>query len=304
MNWSEHFQSPYFLERTRVAIMQPEFLPLIRNWCGVQNGSSILDVGCGSGFFSRVLASGNEKVKVTGIDLDAGLIEYAQKETNDNPDITFLQGNALALPFDDCSFDAVTSHTFLTSVSDPDLAVKEMLRVLKPGGVLSCVVAMNFTNAVSSPGYYPKECTWYKEFTLLHNKLWRAYEIVDPSLSYAQGIKASETPHLFVKHGLLEISAYPLGKLFSFSNCARSIEDRLKWLSLYQRSEEERLDSCMKLSLMQDFFSDAEALRYKELLEQKCAYLRENAGENAIWEWDGGVNMLVRGIKCREEKTC
>ncbi len=277
--------------------MQPEFVPLIRNWCGVRDGASILDVGCGSGFFSRVLISGEENVKVTGLDLDEGLIEYAQNETRDNPDISFVQGNALSLPFEDGSFDAVTSHTFLTSVSDPDKAVDEMLRVLKPGGVLSCVVAMNFLSSVASQGYYPKECTWLKEFQLLYNKLWRAYEIVDPALSYARGLSACETPHLFVRHGLIEICAYPIGKLFSFSNAARTLDDRLKWLSLYQRSEEERLDACMKLPKMTDFFSTEDALRYKELLKKKCDYLRENAGENSIWEWDGGANMLIRGIK-------
>ena len=301
MSWSEYFQSPYFLERTRIAIMQPEYTPLIRNWCGVKDGVSILDVGCGSGFFTRLLGSGEEDVRLTGVDLDPYLLEYAEKESVNNSRINYVHANALSLPFEDGTFDAVTSHTFLTSVSNPDKSVREMLRVLKPGGILSCVVAMSFENAAASPGYYPKECTWHDEFVLLYNKLWRAYEIVDPALSYAGGLKSSETPRFFATHGLKEISAYPIGKLFSFSNAARSEEDRLKWLSLYKRSEEERLTACMSHPKMHDYFSDREAARYKELLSEKCKYLESHIGENAIWEWYGGVNMLVRGIKSEEK---
>ncbi len=303
MNWSDHFQSPYFLERTRIAIFSPEYTPLIRNWCGVKDDVSILDVGCGSGFFSRVLASGDENIRVTGVDLDPGLIEYAKEEAKGDPRMEFIQCDACRLPFKDHEFDAVTSHTFLTSVNDPDRAMEEMIRVLKPGGFLSGVVAMNFENAASSPGHYPDECFWHREFELLYHKLWRAYELIDPAVNYAGGIKPSETPHFFAKHGLLDISAYPIGKMFSFSNAARSEKDRLNWLDLYKKSEEERLVSYMKLPGMADLFSQAEAKRYKELLDEKCDYLRHHLGENSIWEWSGGVNMLVRGIKKKKTEN-
>ncbi len=301
MSWSDHFQSPYYLERTRTAIYQPEYFPLIRKWCGVGENKRILDVGCGSGFFSRVLASGNENVSVMGIDLDKGLIEYARTKAKDLPGMDFFEGDALHLPFKDREFDAVTSHTFLTSVNDPAGALKEMIRVLKPGGILSCIVAMNFENACSSPGHYPGECTWHKEFELLYHKLWRAYELIDPVSNYAGGLKPSETPGFFAEHGLLEVSAYPIGKLFSFSNEARTRQDRLEWLTLYKKSEEERLKAYMSLPGMRSLFSPDEAGRYMELLDEKCRYLKDHIGENRIWEWSGGVNMLVRGIKNSEE---
>lgn len=275
----------------------PEYIPLIRNLCGVGEGVSILDAGCGSGFFSRVLASGDENIRVTGVDLDGGLIGYAKKESEGDPRMEFLQADVCSLPFKDSEFDGVTSHTFLTSVNDPDRAMKEMIRVLKPGGILSCIVAMNFEDSASSPGYYPAECGFYREFELLYRKLWRAYEMIDPAANYAGGLKSVETPHFFAEHGLLEVSAYPIGKLFSFSNAARSKEDRLKWLSLYEASEIERLDSYMRLPGMTDLFPLDESKRYKELLKEKCDYLRQNIGENMIWEWSGGVNMLVKGIK-------
>ena len=56
------------------------------------------------------------------------------------------------------------------------------------------------------------------------------------------------------------------------------------------------LDAYMELSEMQELVTEEQAARYKDLLRQKCDFLRSDLTENRIWEWSGGANMLVTGI--------
>ena len=104
----------------------------------------MLDVGCGTGYFTRLLSSGDEGVKATGIDLEEDFIKYAPKEAKERGlSIDFMVGDALFLSFEDNTFDAVTSHTFFTSIHDPKKAMAEMIRVTKPGGMISSVTPMS-----------------------------------------------------------------------------------------------------------------------------------------------------------------
>lgn len=95
----------------------------------------LLDVGCGSGWSSYVFSKlGYETV---GVDLNPEAFEPAI-----TPNLTLREGSALALPFSDNSFDIVATYQMIEHVPDPQLAVLEMLRVLKPNGIL-CIVSPN-----------------------------------------------------------------------------------------------------------------------------------------------------------------
>lgn len=91
----------------------------------------ILDVAAGTGASSAALAScGSE---VVACDLSEGMIEVGRQR---HPDIEFVQGDAMSLPFEDDSFDAVTISYGLRNIPDPALALREMSRVVRPGGRL------------------------------------------------------------------------------------------------------------------------------------------------------------------------
>ena len=81
-----------------------------------------LEVGCGRGAFQDVVED------YTGLDLSRSVRSYFHKP--------FVQGTATKLPFDDDEFDGLWSIAVLEHVSTPELALQEMRRVLKPGGVL------------------------------------------------------------------------------------------------------------------------------------------------------------------------
>ena len=99
-----------------------------------------------------------------------------------------------------------------------------------------------------------------------------------------------------ILQGMEQVSVYPIGHLASLSNAAMSAEDKLRWIELYRASEINKLDAFMELPEMQELFSPEQAARYRELVDQKCSFLRSDLTENRIWDWRGNTNLLVTGV--------
>ena len=106
----------------------------------VKPGSHVLDVCCGTAKLSMQLADAvGREGKVTGLDFSENMIEVGKKNISSHPlkdNITLIQGNAMDLPFGDEQFDTVTVSWGLRNVPDLEIALNEMIRVLKPGGKL------------------------------------------------------------------------------------------------------------------------------------------------------------------------
>lgn len=95
-------------------------------------GGSALDVACGSGKLTAELAKvAGPKGRVVGLDFSPQMLEVARR---DHPGIDFSEGDALNLPFEDGGFDASTIAFGLRNLSDPVRGMREMLRVIRPGG--------------------------------------------------------------------------------------------------------------------------------------------------------------------------
>lgn len=107
--------------------------------------SHILDVATGTGDFAIQLHKSLQPCKVTGIDLSNGMMDVARckvKQHGLDGDISFRQADCLALPFDDDTFDAVTVAFGVRNFEHIDRGYSEMLRVLRPGGIV-CVVELS-----------------------------------------------------------------------------------------------------------------------------------------------------------------
>ncbi len=296
--WSVYFQNPEFLERTRMFLISEEMKPLVHRWCGVKAGIRMLDVGAGTGYFTRFLASGEQKITAVGLDRDENFVAYARRKACEQGlNIEYVVGDALALPFEDQSFDLVVSHTFFTSIPDPDTAMAEMKRVLRPGGMIAAITCMDFDPEVQEAGRYPADCTWVEDFNRLFYKFYDACFEIDPLEPRMDGASPALMPRFFAESGLKEVSAYPLGKLFSLSNAVVSEKEKLEYLDLYQQSEEKKLDVFMALPEMAAYFTKEEAEEYRRLIREKCDWRRKNLQENTVWEWMGGCNLLVTGRK-------
>jgi demethylmenaquinone methyltransferase/2-methoxy-6-polyprenyl-1,4-benzoquinol methylase len=112
-------------------------------------GAIILDVACGTGDLSLTLSE-TTGARVVGTDFCRPMLEIAARKTgNRNPTIQLIEGDALRLPFLDCSFEAVTIAFGLRNLSDVERGLAELLRVLKPGGH---VAVLEFSKPVV-PGF-------------------------------------------------------------------------------------------------------------------------------------------------------
>ena len=104
-------------------------------------GDVVLDVACGPGNFTRRLVEHVEDSGlVVGIDASTTMLTQGVRET-DVPNVIYVRGDALDLPFLDAGFDAVCCFAALYLFSDPMRAVAEMERVLQPGGRIAILTS-------------------------------------------------------------------------------------------------------------------------------------------------------------------
>ena len=108
------------------------FLPLLKP------GMSLLDCGCGPGSITTGLGEAVSPGKVVGVDMNAGQIEFAIKLARERgiQNVRFEAASAYQLPFPDESFDAVFSHALFEHLGEPEAALHEIRRVLRPGGLV------------------------------------------------------------------------------------------------------------------------------------------------------------------------
>jgi SAM-dependent methyltransferase len=102
----------------------------------LESGLSVLDCGCGPGSITLGIAERVAPGQVIGIDAGPSQIELATARGTSVPNVSFKVADCYRLPFDNSTFDRVFSHALLEHLAEPDRAVREMWRVLKPGGVV------------------------------------------------------------------------------------------------------------------------------------------------------------------------
>ena len=97
-----------------------------------QPGDSVVDIGCGPGFYVAALAE--QAANVTGIDPSASMLALAARRTEAHGNVTLLQAEAIPLPLEDASMDRALSVQVFEYVADVSSALAEIHRVLRPGG--------------------------------------------------------------------------------------------------------------------------------------------------------------------------
>lgn len=123
----------------------------------VKEGTRALDVCCGTGDWTLSLAEAVGKSgDVIGLDFSKNMLSVAEdkKNTSQLNQIEFVHGNAMELPFADHSFDYVTIGFGLRNVPDYMTVLKELYRVVKPGGMVVCLETSQPTMIGFRQGYY------------------------------------------------------------------------------------------------------------------------------------------------------
>lgn len=129
-----------------------DFLELMAKRWNLSDVRTLLDVGCGQCHWTRIVSQFLPKgAEVTAVDSDPKWAKESEKlqEFFAEREISFRveQADVLDLPFADHSFDAVTCQTVLIHIKNPLEALREMKRVLKPGGILFCAEPNNLTHS-------------------------------------------------------------------------------------------------------------------------------------------------------------
>jgi SAM-dependent methyltransferase len=136
-------------EQLHVPALFEQWAPVVLDAATPNEGDRVLDVACGTGVLARNAKSRlGGACSVTGLDAAKGMLTIARSL---DPSIDWRQGLAESLPFDDAEFEVVVSQFGLMFFQDQPGAIREMLRVLAPGGRLAVAVWDSLNNAEAYP---------------------------------------------------------------------------------------------------------------------------------------------------------
>lgn len=179
--------------------------------------------------------------------------------------------------------------------------LNELLRVCKTGGTVSCIVATNQIQPFHWQGDYPFDGA--RRLQELYDKEEKIY--FDHIHNHSDLLQSDEwscvrTPKLFDTCGLKNIHIYPMGTSICYSDTQYPLEYRKRlietgisqetsWISeRFTRSEEK----------YNEFgFTKPEVVELLDLLKKKQDYLLQNLETDKSFEWEGGFNFIVTGVK-------
>lgn len=298
--WSSYFQNPLHIEASRILSLNDDTRDILMKYLPLRDGMRILDVGCGNGIFTTFLGECVSGCDIMGVDIDENFIKDALRRITVGlkNNYTYLQADGFSLPFENETFDLVVSHTYLTSVSDPVKALKEKMRVAKKGGYVASVTGQSFKNQVFSLGNYPEVyMKMLLRFFELRTKVENMYRQLVHQDDFVKKEFAERIPQLFGMSGLKNISMHPLGIAFSLSDSHIPIDIKKKYITSFYDGELIKLEIYTKLNDTRIYMSQLEIDEYAKLIKEHKRYLLESLGENMVWEWFGGSNVLMVGQK-------
>ncbi|WP_145871498.1 demethylmenaquinone methyltransferase, partial [Bacillus licheniformis] len=174
----------------------------------VPKGATALDVCCGTGDWTIALAdAAGETGEIKGLDFSKNMLSIAEQKTESYSQIELIHGNAMELPFPDNTFDYVTIGFGLRNVPDYLTVLKEMARVVKPGGQVVCL-------ETSQPEMFGFKQLYFLYFRFimpmfgkLFAKSFKEYSWLQESAREFPGMK--ELAALFEEAGLKNVQYHP-----------------------------------------------------------------------------------------------
>ena len=139
-HWQLDGSAPELYERYLVPAITSLWAADLVDRARPKPGEAVLDVACGTGAVTRLVAKRNRGGRIVGLDLNSGMLEVARSASDTGSPVEWVEGSALSLPFTDGSFDLVLCQLGLQFFPDRPRALREMRRVLGPSGRLALSV--------------------------------------------------------------------------------------------------------------------------------------------------------------------
>jgi len=264
------YQTAEEMELGRRYEYRNEFLSVLFEWLGVKPETTSVDVGCGSGYFTRIVANGlRGKGRVIGIDPDEFLIVKARKiaeKKKISELIEFKVGNTYNISLPDNFCDLVSCHIVLCNIPRQLDAVMEMTRVAKIGGTVAAIEP-----AGGGGNYYPDtrlnelHAKFKKAFGTTIDREWR--QRLDMSRFIAD--IHLRLPELFLKAGLRNIALNGYLSTFLLCDARNNLEEMRRYLEarlyIWQKLEKRN----RKCALVGGMNTE----EFEELFQRYVAYL-------------------------------
>jgi SAM-dependent methyltransferase len=281
-----------------------EMRPVFCQWLGISPESKVLDGGCGSGVFTRYLAQGLTTGHITGFDINPGFVEYGRRKARElglADKMTLEPADGFALHYEDSTFDAVTNYTYVGVLSDPEAGLRELIRVCRPGGVVSCVIAANSIPNIGWQGDYPFDgAEELQGLAALENTIFVGFAHSVEDWKQSSIWNPCRYPKLFELCGLTDISMAPFGHLLCYNDAKYPLEYR-RQVAITETQEE--------IDWLKSRYSGKESIYVKHgfargdferlvcLLQKKLDYFEACFALDNSYEWHGGFNFIVTGKK-------
>lgn len=181
-----------------------QLAPLLVAFATVHERDSVLDVGSGTGALAFAIAETIPSARVTGVDPSSAYVRYAQARASDDG-VRFLVGDAQALELPDAMFDKTLSLLVMNFIPDPAKALRQMIRVTRPGGIVAAAV-------------------WdYGEGMEMLRVFWDEAVALDPSIDarderHMPLCRRGELAALWTAHGLQRVEEQSIAIELSFAS--------------------------------------------------------------------------------------
>ncbi len=225
MHW-HNIQTPEEMDISRRFEYDEDHLYLLRKWLRLGEGpKKIVEVGCGSGFFTEKLVEMAPGSEIIGIEPDDVLREYVEGKGLD--DTRFVKGTAESIPLPSEYSDLTTCHIVLNNLPDIPRAVAEMARVTKRGGIVAAIEPHG--GGVShhpDPRLNELRVKARKAFGM---GVWEPRRRTIDYSKVQEDIRA-RYPEVFRSCGLEDVEAHGLLSVFLLSDPRRDRDEIVGWL--------------------------------------------------------------------------
>ena len=267
------------LEKSRKTGFRPRniFGALLKEFLDLSDNLQILDAGCGTGFFTRIIAE-QCKADVTGMDINEELLKGARRiAEQERLNIKFVKGDITDIPYENEVFDVVICDIMLECFEDITIPIREMKRVCKEGGIVTAIEPFY----QSGFEYYPGMTADMRDLIIKYSRADRAFGL-GPML-----------PEYFKEVGLKDIDmvSWLWGRIgYKFLEF-ETIEERLYDM-------QDNLERIKRFLPKSKSFNSSEKKRIIHFYEGRLKYFRENPDE---MENDMSIKglpvFIVRGVK-------